>query len=139
MQRTFGEKSFKSSFWILKFYWKLQSLQELQEPQHYIQNSFRSSSITLKNFYIKIFKYKEYSNNIHLNHYLSLRFLLELSSKTFRDLKDFNSSKLNQIQASKVLKNFHHKSSKTKKIRKMFEKHKEFLISVHLEIHCNIL
>ena len=79
-----------------------------------------SSSKAFKNFKNFTFEDEEYSKQIHLIHPSRSQSSLESSSKASINTKRQQVNEALLIQASKALKNFHYKSSKTKNIQRTF-------------------
>jgi len=73
------------------------------------------ASKNFKNFNLK---YEEHSKQNHSNHLPKSQSSLESSSKASRNFKKPQISKAVWIQASKALKNFHHKPSKMKNTKR---------------------
>ena len=95
-----------------------------------------SSPKSSKELPSQTFKYKEHSKRNLPNYLLRSQSSLESSSKASRNSKKPQISEALRIQASKALKNFHHKLSKTNNAQRT-RRHKEFLTSSKLEIRCN--
>ena len=110
----------------------------LKHKQH--QRRFRSTEVLLesspedsRNFKNFDLKCKERSNQNHLNYLPRSQRSLESSSKAFRNLNNSQISKALRIQASKASKNFHHKPSNTKNIRRGIIQ----IIFLDLKVHWN--
>ena len=98
----------------------------LRSPETLLEPSFEAS----KNFN---FEYKEYSKRNHPNHLPRSQRSLELSSKASKNLNKPQIGEALQIQFSKALKNFYHKPSNTKNIRRWIIQ----IIFLDLKVHWN--
>ena len=98
----------------------------MRSPETLLEPSFEAS----KNFN---FEYKEYSKRNHPNHLPRSQRSLELSSKASKNLNKPQIGEALQIQFSKALKNFYHKPSNTKNIRRWIIQ----IIFLDLKVHWN--
>ena len=111
---------------------------DLKHKQH--QRRFKSTETLLessleasRNFKNFNFEYEEHSKRNHLNHFPRSQRSLESSSKASRNLKKSQISEALWIQAFKASKNFLHKPSNSKNIRKEIIQ----IIFLVLKVHWN--
>ena len=115
--KTSWERSWKTS----RYLEHKQNQRRFSSTEALLESSLEAS----RNFKNLNFEYKEHSKRNHLNHLSRSQRSLESSSKAS---KNFNKSQISeplQIQASKVLKNFHHKPLKMKNKQRTHEEHEE--------------
>ena len=89
----------------------------------------KSSPKASRNFKNFNLEYEEHSKQNHSNHLPRSQNSLESSSKDSRNFKKPQVNETLRIQASKALKNFQHKLSKTKNMRRTQRTHKKQKIS----------
>ena len=92
-----------------------------------------SSPKSFKELPPQTFKYEEHSKRNHLNHLPRSQSSLESNSKASKNLNKPQICKALWIQASKSPKNFHHKPSNTKNIRRGIVQ----IIFLDLKVHWN--
>ena len=95
-------------------------IQNHSEVQKLCRNQASKPSRTSRT---STFKYEEHSKRNPPNHLPRSQSLLESSSKASRNFKKPQIGEALWIQASKAPKNFHHKASKTKNMRRIRRTH----------------